>query len=129
MVSTTAGSSTAGTPSTRALAADLGLARGTVTEAYAQLTAEGWLDARQGAATTVAQNAGGPARTPAPTPAVTEARPRHDFQPGSPDLSGLQLYPRTNLRFGCAPLCPRTKLSDPVCGIFASQKVFPMPNE
>ena len=37
-------------PSSRALAADLGVARGTVTEAYAQLTAEGWLVARQGAA-------------------------------------------------------------------------------
>jgi len=74
-------------PSTRALAADLGLARGTVTEAYAQLTAEGWLDARQGAATTVAENAGGPA--PAPVATVTEARPRHDFKPGSPDLSGF----------------------------------------
>ena len=47
-------------PSSRALAADLGLARGTVTDAYAQLTAEGWLSARQGAATTVAEGAGGP---------------------------------------------------------------------
>ncbi|HEY8060215.1 MAG TPA: winged helix-turn-helix domain-containing protein, partial [Acidimicrobiales bacterium] len=46
-------------PSSRALAADLGVARGTVTEAYAQLTAEGWLVARQGAATTVAPGAGG----------------------------------------------------------------------
>ena len=74
-------------PSTRALAADLGLARGTVTDAYAQLSAEGWLDARQGAATTVAEHAGGPA--PSPVTTVAEARPRHDFQPGSPDLSGF----------------------------------------
>ena len=41
-------------PSTRALAADLGLARGTVAEAYAQLTAEGFLTARPGAPTRVA---------------------------------------------------------------------------
>ena len=38
-------------PSTRALAADLGLARGTVAEAYAQLAAEGYLTARPGAPT------------------------------------------------------------------------------
>ena len=41
-------------PSTRALAADLGLARGTVAEAYAQLTVEGYLTARPGAPTRVA---------------------------------------------------------------------------
>ena len=47
---------TAGTrlPSTRALAGDLGLSRGTVVEAFAQLTAEGYLDARHGAGTWVA---------------------------------------------------------------------------
>src|SRR5690348_7357398 len=33
-------------PSSRALAADLGLARGTVVEAYAQLVAEGYLTTR-----------------------------------------------------------------------------------
>ncbi len=41
-------------PSTRALAGDLGLSRGTVVEAFAQLTAEGYLDARHGAGTWVA---------------------------------------------------------------------------
>jgi GntR family transcriptional regulator/MocR family aminotransferase len=35
-------------PSTRALALDLGLARGTVVEAYAQLRAEGYLGAKRG---------------------------------------------------------------------------------
>src|ERR1700689_2894981 len=38
-------------PSSRALAADLGLARNTVAEAYGQLVAEGWLTARQGSGT------------------------------------------------------------------------------
>src|SRR5260370_20890242 len=33
-------------PSSRALAADLGLARNTVAEVYSQLVAEGWLTAR-----------------------------------------------------------------------------------
>src|SRR5512133_3498055 len=41
-------------PSSRALAADLGLARGTVVEAYAQLQAEGYLNSRRGAGTWVA---------------------------------------------------------------------------
>ncbi|MFI1917343.1 PLP-dependent aminotransferase family protein [Nocardia sp. NPDC020380] len=41
-------------PSTRDLATQLGLSRGTVTAAYEQLVAEGWLTARHGAGTTVA---------------------------------------------------------------------------
>ena len=41
-------------PSTRALAAELGISRGVVVEAYAQLVAEGFLVARAGAATRVA---------------------------------------------------------------------------
>ncbi len=41
-------------PSTRALAGDLGLSRGTVVEAFAQLGAEGYLGARHGAGTWVA---------------------------------------------------------------------------
>ena len=74
-------------PSSRALAADLGVARGTVTDAYAQLTAEGWLVARQGAATTVAETAGREA--PRPVMTALPPRPRHDFKPGSPDLSSF----------------------------------------
>ncbi|MGW7200730.1 GntR family transcriptional regulator, partial [Streptomyces chryseus] len=35
-------------PSSRSLAADLGVARNTVADAYAELVAEGWLTARQG---------------------------------------------------------------------------------
>ncbi len=42
-------------PASRQLAADLGLARNTVADAYAQLVAEGWLAARQGAGTWVAR--------------------------------------------------------------------------
>jgi GntR family transcriptional regulator/MocR family aminotransferase len=46
-------------PSSRALAADLGIARNTVVEAYTQLVAEGWLTAEHGSGTRVAD--GGPA--------------------------------------------------------------------
>ena len=41
-------------PSSRALAADLGLARNTVAEVYSQLVAEGWLTAQTGSGTSVA---------------------------------------------------------------------------
>ncbi len=44
-------------PSSRALAADLGMARNTVADAYAELVAEGWLTARQGSGTRVARRA------------------------------------------------------------------------
>src|SRR6516164_3481686 len=42
-------------PSSRALAADLGIARNTVGDAYSQLVAEGWLAASQGSGTWVAE--------------------------------------------------------------------------
>ncbi|WP_371498501.1 PLP-dependent aminotransferase family protein [Kitasatospora sp. NBC_00374] len=79
---------TAGTRllSSRALAADLGIARNTVAEAYTQLSAEGWLTSRQGSGTMVAERGTPPAAAPPPgvrpKPAV-----RHDLMPGSPDLS------------------------------------------
>ncbi|WP_040906301.1 GntR family transcriptional regulator, partial [Streptomyces griseoflavus] len=41
-------------PSSRSLAADLGIARNTVADAYGDLVAEGWLTARQGSGTRVA---------------------------------------------------------------------------
>ncbi len=44
-------------PTTRSLAADLGVARTTVSEVYAQLAAEGWLESRVGAGTWVAETA------------------------------------------------------------------------
>jgi len=77
-------------PSSRDLAADLGVSRGLVTEAYEQLTAEGYLRSDRGAGTWVsgAARAGGTrARDLAPRPAGTRA----DFLPGTPDLS---LFPR-----------------------------------
>ncbi|OOK82522.1 bacterial regulatory s, gntR family protein [Mycobacterium kansasii] len=45
-------------PSSRALAGQLGVARGTVVESYAQLTAEGYLRTRPGAVTEVAHGPG-----------------------------------------------------------------------
>jgi GntR family transcriptional regulator/MocR family aminotransferase len=70
-------------PSSRAFAAQLGVSRGIVVEAYEQLIAEGYLAARPGGATHVAQAAAPVAshRSRPPTP-----RPEIDFRPGRPDL-------------------------------------------
>jgi GntR family transcriptional regulator/MocR family aminotransferase len=70
-------------PATRALAAELGLARGTVSAAYDQLVAEGYLLAKHGSGTTVAHvphAAPHHAQRPAP-------RPRHNLLPGTGDVS------------------------------------------
>ncbi|MGW3121108.1 MocR-like pyridoxine biosynthesis transcription factor PdxR [Streptomyces sp. NPDC001107] len=77
-------------PSSRDLAADLGVSRGLITEAYEQLTAEGYLRSGRGAGTWV----GGAVR--AAPPRARDLAPRFpgaraDFVPGTPDLS---LFPR-----------------------------------
>ncbi|MFJ9697949.1 PLP-dependent aminotransferase family protein [Kitasatospora sp. NPDC101183] len=75
-------------PPYRALAADLGLARNTAAEAYAELVAEGWLTARQGSGTAVAERA-------APSPATRPRRPTrrpgplHDLRQGQPDSASF----------------------------------------
>jgi GntR family transcriptional regulator/MocR family aminotransferase len=81
-------------PSSRALSAELGLARNTVADAYSQLVAEGWLTARQGAGTRVAdrrQPTAGHATIRHPTLA-TGRRRTYDLAPGTPDLAG---FPRS----------------------------------
>ncbi|MFG2482150.1 PLP-dependent aminotransferase family protein [Streptomyces virginiae] len=77
-------------PSSRSLAADLGIARNTVAEAYAELVAEGWLTARQGSGTRVAERAR-PRRPAAAAPVRRPARkgPSYSLIPGSPDLGGF----------------------------------------
>ncbi|MEU1402926.1 PLP-dependent aminotransferase family protein [Streptomyces sp. NPDC005728] len=78
-------------PSSRDLAADLGVSRGLVTEAYEQLTAEGYLRSGRGAGTWVG-DAVRAARPPARDLAPRAPGTRADFVPGTPDLS---LFPRT----------------------------------
>ncbi|MFF8447014.1 PLP-dependent aminotransferase family protein [Streptomyces leeuwenhoekii] len=75
-------------PSSRALAADLGIARNTVADAYADLVAEGWLTARQGSGTRVAERAVVPPAGPAGRPR-RPARPAYDLRPGTPDLASF----------------------------------------
>jgi GntR family transcriptional regulator/MocR family aminotransferase len=88
-------------PSTRALATELSVSRGLVVEAYAQLTAEGYLVARAGGETRVSAAASAP-----PTTAVAAdgpRPPRYDFRPGAPDVA---LFPTrawlTSVRRGLA---------------------------
>ena len=80
-------------PSTRSLAADLGVARNTVADAYAELIAEGWLIAHQGSGTQVARRAEPhPAALAAARTRPTPRRPMYGLLPGSPNLAE---FPRT----------------------------------
>jgi GntR family transcriptional regulator/MocR family aminotransferase len=86
-------------PSSRALAPDLGIARNTVADAYGQLVAEGWLTARQGSGTRVAQETFGepapasPLRVVTAPAGFTESEYSRDYpynlRPGLPDLSSF----------------------------------------
>lgn len=79
-------------PSSRALAAELGVSRRLVVEAYEQLTAEGYLLSRHGSGTRVAPRAGaGDGSAPVPPPPVPTPVSGIDLFPGAPDLS---LFPR-----------------------------------
>ena len=75
-------------PSTRDLARQLGVSRGVVVDAYAQLGAEGYSSAPGGAAARLrrcgGRRAGAEEAPPGPAP-------RFDFRPGVPDVS---LFPR-----------------------------------
>ncbi|MGX7825246.1 PLP-dependent aminotransferase family protein [Actinokineospora sp. 24-640] len=73
-------------PSSRDLAGQLGVARGTVTAAYAQLAAEGYLITRRGSGTTVATT---PAGTCSELSTKDEPRWRYDLRPGLPALSAF----------------------------------------
>ncbi len=79
-------------PATRALASELGVSRWVVVEAYAQLTAEGWLEGRPGSGTRVRVRAAPPTPAREPTPPGTPPRARYDFTLGLPDVVA---FPRT----------------------------------
>jgi GntR family transcriptional regulator/MocR family aminotransferase len=76
-------------PSSRSLAADLGVARNTVADAYAELVAEGWLTARQGSGTAVAARESSRRAAGSTRPRPRDSRPRHDLRPGRPDVAAF----------------------------------------
>ena len=75
-------------PSSRGLAADVGVARNTVAEAYAQLVAEGWLTAQTGSGTWVSERPGATVSA-AGVPAPTSRPPRYDLRAGVPAVSAF----------------------------------------
>ncbi len=77
-------------PSTRALAADLGVTRGVIVEAYDQLIAEGYLTARPGSGTVVSPTA--QVHQPRSRPSGEAASALIEFRTGRP---ALDLFPRT----------------------------------
>ena len=78
-------------PPSRQLATDLGVSRWAVTEAYAQLVAEGYLEARTGSATRV-RWAGSRSPDEPRGHLPVEQAPDLDLRPGLPDL---RAFPRT----------------------------------
>ena len=100
-------------PASRTLAADLGLSRGTVVEAFAQLVAEGYLEARHGSGTWVRELPATGGGDPSPEPAPSARPARFSLHPGVPDLtafperrwvaavrSGLRTTPAAALGYG-----------------------------
>ncbi|MDK1474092.1 PLP-dependent aminotransferase family protein [Streptomyces sp. 549] len=75
-------------PPSRLLAADLGCSRWVVTEAYSQLIAEGYLEARSGSATRVRLGAAAEAG-PGRAVRAPDRLPSFDLLPGLPDLSAF----------------------------------------
>jgi GntR family transcriptional regulator/MocR family aminotransferase len=73
-------------PPSRVLAADLGVSRGVVVEAYQQLTAEGYLASRTGGYTQVAA---GPSRATAGLQLARPLPPRIDLSYGRADVSSF----------------------------------------
>lgn len=113
-------------PASRALARSLGVARGAVVEAYAELHAEGYLEARHGSGTRVARELGGigtgrtspdaPAWLPGAAPAVYDAPVAPgliDFRLGQPSLAELdaRAWRRAWAAVGAAP--PPDDYGDP----------------
>jgi GntR family transcriptional regulator / MocR family aminotransferase len=102
-------------PSSRAMAAELGISRGLVLECYSQLQAEGFLTAASGSATRVAGSAqlSSPVLPPPEGPVNQwtgkAQRLDVDFQPGVPDLTS---FPRRDWAWALRESCRDATPSD-----------------
>jgi GntR family transcriptional regulator/MocR family aminotransferase len=83
-------------PSSRELAAELGVSRGLVQECYGQLQAEGYLETRVGSATRVASVGRVAPATPAPAPPAPLAV---NFRSGTPSLAD---FPRSDWQWAAS---------------------------
>ena len=99
-------------PPSRALAEDLGCSRWVVTEAYGQLAAEGYVDARVGSGTRVRPLGQAAAGRP-PTQATPAWVPRIDLAPGLPDLRAFPLGRWVSALRSVASTLPYTELGYP----------------
>src|SRR5437016_9897257 len=97
-------------PASRALASDLRVSRRLVVDAYAQLLAGGYLVARRGAGTYVAEAAAAPS-APAAEPQATSLR--FDFFPGFPDLASFPRRPWLRAMRETLAVTPHSSLGYP----------------
>mgnify|MGYP002720212628 FL=1 len=103
-------------PSTRHLASQLGISRGSVVTAYDQLTAEGYLTAEVGSGTVInprLPHARAPQSQPAPHP--TSAPKQIELTPGLPDTAGI-LTPEWRAAWRRAAVDPSGDLPREVAG-------------
>lgn len=105
----------AAVPPSRKLAADLSCSRWLVTQAYAQLVAEGYLAARTGAATRVLWSPERDGRAPVPSSAAVPA-PRYDLAPGVPDLRAFPRRRWAEALRGVLTTMPHTEFGIPPTG-------------
>ena len=95
-------------PSTRALAADLGVSRGVIVNAYQELLAQGFLEARRRAVPVVARRVEAPVERPI-EPDVPVAGLLYNLRPDLPDLS---LFPRGRWLAACGAALRGATTSD-----------------
>ncbi len=100
-------------PPSRKLAEDLSCSRWVVTQAYAQLVAEGYLVARTGSATRVRWS-GSQDETKPPAPA--KKAPRYDLAPGLPDLRAFPRKRWVDAIRDVLAVVPHTELGVPPAG-------------
>jgi GntR family transcriptional regulator/MocR family aminotransferase len=103
-------------PPSRVLAARLEVSRWTVTRAYEQLIAEGYLDARTGSATRVRWTPDPDARQPARAVRDAAAAARFDMTPGRPDLQGFPVTKWVEAIRSAAATAPYSQLGYPEPG-------------
>jgi GntR family transcriptional regulator/MocR family aminotransferase len=89
-------------PSSREMAKQLSISRGVVQECYEQLYAEGYVSARAGSATRVAEIDASPSARVAVTAGPATSRPRIDFATGVPDLAS---FPRADWTWAQREAC------------------------